>query len=98
MPEFLVEMLAQRGRHAKEILPLPDPDDDADTGGETDNHRCRDEFDDVAHARHAEQHQNDPGHQGGDLQAVDAVLGGDGGQDDDESASGSGDLDPAAAE
>ena len=43
LPQFLVEVLALHRRQPEEILPLADPDDDADAGGEADDHRVRDE-------------------------------------------------------
>ncbi|MCY1413089.1 hypothetical protein D9M71_285140 [compost metagenome] len=98
VPELLVEMLAADRRQAEEVLPLADPDDHPDAGGEADDHRRRDELDDRPQARHAEQQEDDPGHDGGDLQPVDAVLRGHPGEDDDEGAGRPGDLHSAAAE
>ncbi|MNN31671.1 hypothetical protein D3C81_1453680 [compost metagenome] len=98
VPELLVEMLAADRRQAEEVLPLADPDDHPDAGGEADDDRRGDELDDRAEARHAKRQEDDAGHDGGDLQPVDAVLGGDPGEDDDEGAGRPGDLHPAAAQ
>src|SRR5690606_20896366 len=92
MPDLLVKMLSGNLGQTKEIAPLANPDDDGNTGGEADDDRIGDEFDDAAHAGQAEQQQHHTRHQGGDLQAFDAVLGGDGGKYDDEGAGRTGDL------
>src|SRR3990167_10203708 len=98
MPDLLVEMLAVDLGQTEEVFPLADPDDHPDPGGEADDHRRRNEFDDRAEPGDAEQQQHDAGHHGGDLQAIDAVLGGDARQNHDERPSRPGDLQAAAAE
>ena len=85
-------------RQAEEVLPLPDPDDDADAGSEAGDHGIGNEPEHAAELRRAEQDQDHAGHAGGEQQAVDAVLGGDAGEDHDERAGRAGDLDAAAAE
>jgi len=98
VPEFLMKVLAADRGQAEEILPLADPDDYPDTGGEAQDHRVRDELDQGAQAADAQQEQDQPGHQGRQLQAADPVLGGDPGKDHDKGPGGPGDLHPAAAE
>ncbi|MCY1424035.1 hypothetical protein D9M71_397660 [compost metagenome] len=98
VPELLVEVLAAGRRQAEEILPLADPDDHPDAGGEPDDDWRRDELDDRAQAGDTEQQEDDARHDGGDLQSIDAVLGGNSGEDDDEGAGRPGDLHPAAAQ
>jgi hypothetical protein len=55
-------------------------------------------FDDGAHAGHAEQEQYQSRHQCRNLQPVDAMVGGDPGEDDDERAGRPGNLQAAAAQ
>ena len=88
------------GRHvdAEEVAPLADEDDHADAGREAQHHGVRNELDDAAEACQAEQQQNRSGHEGGELQTGDAVLGRNARQNDDESARRARDLYPAAAE
>ncbi|MNF76621.1 hypothetical protein D3C84_587380 [compost metagenome] len=82
----------------EKILPLPDPDDHPDPGGEADDHRIGDELDDGAEAGDAEEQQHGAGHHGGDLQAVHTVFGGDPRENHDEGAGRSGNLQTAAAQ
>ena len=92
VPQLFMEMFAGHAGQAEEIFPLTDPDDDTDPAGEADNYRRRDEFDDAAETAETHQHQDNTGHQGGDLQPADTEFGGDPGQNDDESAGWPGNL------
>ncbi|CPQ89308.1 Uncharacterised protein [Bordetella pertussis] len=97
LPQFFMEVRAGRGGQAEEILPLAYPDDDADPGGEAHDDRRWDVLDDGPQPGRAQRQQDAAGHQGGQLQARHAMLGGDAGQDDDEGAGGAGNLYAAAA-
>ena len=90
-------------RHVRQAEPhevryLPDEDQDGDAEGEADDHGIRDEFNYGAQPQHAEDDQYDPGHYGGDEQAVVAEALDNAVDDDDEGAGGAADLDAAAAE
>ncbi|MNS93428.1 hypothetical protein D3C72_1276040 [compost metagenome] len=98
VPEFFVEMLAGDRRQTEEIAPLADKDDHADASREADDHRRGNEPDHAAQPRQPHRQQDQPSHQGGDLQAVDAMARGHGGQHHDKRAGGPRDLQPAAAE
>ncbi len=98
VPQALVKMIAADGRQAQEIAPLAHENDDADAGSEADDHRRRNEADDGTHFRGTHQHQHGACHERGRLQARNAISGSDAGEDGDECARGSGDLDTAAAE
>src|SRR3546814_15786492 len=69
-----MEMLAGNGGQAEKIFPLPNPDNDAYARRESDDHGRGNKSDDRAHACQTEQQQNNAGHKGGNLQAVDAML------------------------
>ena len=92
-------MQSRCGRiESEEILPLADPDDDGDTGRETDDHRVRDEADHATELREAHRQQDEPGHQRRDLKPCDAILGRYAGKYGDERAGRSGNLHARAAE
>src|SRR3546814_10818815 len=93
-----MEMLAGNGGQAEKIFPLPNPDNDAYARRESDDHGRGNKSDDRAHACQTEQQQNNAGHKGGNLQAVDAMLSDDTCQNNNEGARGSGDLHPASAQ
>jgi hypothetical protein len=97
VPELFVKVRAAAARQAEEVLPLTDPDDDADAGREACNHGIGDEAQHAAELRGAEQNQDDSRHAGGEQQAIHAMLRGDAGKDHDERSGRSGDLDAAAA-
>jgi len=97
LPQLLVKVSGRLGQ-AEKVLPLAYPDDHADPGGKAGDDRRRDVAHHRAQARDPEQHQDAAGHERGQLQAGDAVLAGDAGQDHDEGAGGAGDLQAAAAE
>jgi hypothetical protein len=97
--ELLVEVYAGRGGlQAEEILPLADENNDANAGGEADDHRVGYVFDHRSETRRAQAQQHHTRHQRRQLQAGDAMLGGDDRQHRDEGAGRSGDLQPGTAE
>ena len=98
VPELLVKVPAADRRQAEEILPLSDPDDDADPGGEAGDDGIGNEAQHAAEVRGAQHDQDDARHAGGKQQAVHAVLRGDARENHDERARRPGDLDAGAAE
>ena len=96
-PEFFMKIMPLHRRQAEKGLPLADPDDDADSRRETENHRQRDVTDHPAQPRQAKRAQHQARHQGGQLQAGYPMFRHDAGQNDDEGAGRTRDLDPAAA-
>ncbi|MGC2032350.1 MAG: hypothetical protein WA642_20195 [Steroidobacteraceae bacterium] len=77
---------------------MADENDDSDPGREGGNDGIGNVLDDRAQTGDAEYQQDDPGHQRGDLQPGDAMLGGNDGEHGDESARGPGNLYPGSAE
>ena len=76
---------------------MPDPDDDTDAGGEAEDDRHRNKADHGAEAEEAHKKQHHTGEDGGNLQAVEAVLRGDASEDSDEGAGRPGNLYARAA-
>src|SRR5690606_10252403 len=85
------------GLQAEEVLDLQGSDDNADAGGEAQGHRIGHEADQLASAQQAQGDQDQPGQQGAEQQAADAVLLGDGQQDDHEGGGGAGNVEARAA-
>ena len=83
---------------SEEVFDLRAGDQDRDAVGEADDDRPRNELDRRAHAGEAHDHQQDAGHHRAHEQAVDAVLGDDAGDHDDERAGRPADLRPRAAQ
>ena len=98
VPQLFVEMRTFGLRQAKEVAPLTDEDDHAYTGREAHDHRRRYELNHAAHARDTHQQQHRAGHQRRDLQAGDAVLRRDAGEDGNERAGRAGDLQACSAQ
>ena len=95
---LFMEVLTLRLFETEEVVPLPRPDDDADPGREANNDGVGDELHQAAQLGHAHDHQDHPGHQGGDLQPIEPVLRRNAGQDDDEGAGRTRNLQAAATE
>ncbi len=90
---------ARRGwGQPEEVLPLTHEDDHGDACRETDDDGIGDVLDHRAQPREPEHHQDDAGHQRGDLQSGDAVLGGNDGQHRDKCPRGPGNLNAGTAE
>ena len=85
-------------RQSEKIRPLPHKNNDTYASGEAGNHRRGNELDHPAQAQRAHQRQHHPRQERGNLQAGDAVRGGDTAQDGDKGASGPGNLYAAAAQ
>ena len=98
LPELFVEVPAFDCRQPEKILPFPHPDDYRDTGRETHDDRIGNVLDDRAQPRDTEQEQHQAGHQRGNLQAVDAMIRRDAGEDGDEGAGRARDLQPGPAQ
>ena len=77
---------------AEEIADLSAGNENGDAVGETDDYGTREVFDDSAHAGDTEKNEENAGHHGALEEAVDAVLGDDSGNDDDEGACGTANL------
>ena len=64
----------RRDVEAQKVLDLQGCDDDPNTGGEPNDHRIGDNFDQTTKACQSHQHQNYASHEAGDQQTADAVL------------------------
>src|SRR5690606_31347180 len=97
LPQLFVKVLAADGGQAKEVTPLADPDNDANTRGKAEDHRGGDKLYNCAQPRQTQQQQYNPCHHRRQLQTGKAVFGGYPRQDDNKCPRRPGDLQSAAA-
>ena len=98
VPKLVMKVIAADGGQTEEISPLADEDDHTDASRETHDHGRRDELDDATQTGNSHQYQHDPRHERGDLQSCNAVLGSNAGQNDNEGAGRTRDLQPTATQ
>ncbi len=92
-----IARLLARERQPEQVPDLAGEDDDADAGREADRHRKGNELDERAEAQPADRHQHDAGQQRRRGEPVQPVSGDGGGDEHDEGARRSADLEAAAA-